>query len=69
MLALTNKAFLLLQIALVIFFTSISDNIVTGFSSLDIYRSSRQIWYLIFNPTTYEILENTSLIACYYVLR
>ena len=57
------------QAAMLVFFTSISDILVTGFSSLDIYRASDETWYIIFNPTAVEIFENCILIICYYVLR
>lgn len=46
-----------------------SDILVTGFSSLDIYRETNETWYVIFNPTVIEIAENCILILCYYVLR
>ncbi len=59
----------MVQAALLVFFTSISDILVTGFSSLDIYRSSDETWYIIFNPTVVEIFENCILIICYYILR
>lgn len=59
----------MIQAIFLVFFTTISDVLVTGFSSLDIYRSSDEIWYIIFNPTVVEILENCILIGCYYVLR
>ena len=52
-----------------ILFTSISDILVTGFSSLDVYKSANDTWYVVFNPTVVEIAENCLLIVCYYVLR
>lgn len=64
-----DKAFLMVQAVLLVFFTSISDILVTGFSSLDIYRSTDEDWYIIFNPTMIEIFENGMLIVCFYVLR
>lgn len=67
--ALLTKFFVLIQVVLLIVFTIMSDIIVTGFSSLDIYRHSDQEWYILLNPTFLEILETTILLACYYALR
>lgn len=67
--AVADQAFLMLQSLLLIVFTALSDVLVTGFSSLDIYRESNETWYIVFNPTLVEIAENFVLIGCLYVLR
>lgn len=59
----------MLQVVFLIVFTIMSDIIVTGFSSLDIYRHSDQDWYILFNPTFLEIIETVTLLVCYYILR
>ena len=58
-----------MQVVLLIFFTIMSDIIVTGFSSLDIYRHADQDWYILLNPTFVEMMETTLLLVCYYILR
>lgn len=64
-----DKAFLLMQGVLLIFFIAVADYLATGFSSLDIYRANNQNWYFIFNLTLIEIVENCVLLLCFYVLR
>lgn len=63
------QAFIFIQVFCLVIFTIASDCIVTGFSSLDIYRHADQDWYILLNPTFLEIFEGIVLLICFYVLR
>lgn len=69
MVSINHQAFASIQVLLLIVFTAASDNIVTGFSSLDIYKPSKKDWYLFFNPTFVEMVEGLALLLCFYCLR
>lgn len=64
-----HQAFVFMQVFLLVLFTTISDYIVTGFSSLDIYQHADQDWYIFLNPTFLEIIEGCTLLLCFYSLR
>jgi hypothetical protein len=65
----TDKAFLLFQALSLVALVLMSDVIVTGFSSLDIYKEGDATWYVVFNPTFFAVVECSLLMACYYALR
>lgn len=57
------------QLLLLIWACVFSDYYYTGFPSLDTFKDSNRLGYVLVNLTWLEIFESLTLLACFYVLR
>ena len=57
------------QLVILILSIILSGHYYTGFVSLDTFNHDNVVGYVIFNLTFIEIIENSSLLGCYYLLR
>ncbi len=58
-----------LQLLLLIWACYFSDYFYTGYPSLDTFKESNQIGYVLVNLTWIEVIENLTLMTCFYMLR
>lgn len=64
-----EQIFIFEQIALFFLLFAFSKFFYSGFVSLDFFDESYQVGYKVLNLTYLEMLENSAMLICFYVLR